>query len=86
MTLKEVLKKLNIDVTTSKSPLANQLKCDLTYQNYHIDFDKNLSEVTDDDLYQIGRSIVLSENKKRAFGYKELVQKMRSDINTILEI
>jgi hypothetical protein len=39
-TITEFLKKDNIDVTTNKCPLGNQLKADLAIQEVHIDFKK----------------------------------------------
>lgn len=42
MKLKEILKQMNIDVSTNKSPNGNQLKCDLISQNYDIDFNKDI--------------------------------------------
>lgn len=49
MTIKEFLKKDNIDVTTNKSPLGNQLKAYLASQKEQIDFDKELEELTDEE-------------------------------------
>jgi len=84
MNLKEILKQMDVDIATNKSTKANQLKCDLISQNYEIDFNKDIYDVTDDDLYQIGRSIILSEIKEKPFSYIDFIQFMKSDINEIL--
>ena len=59
MTIKEFLKKDNIDIATNKSPLGNQLKADLASQKVHMDFDKELEDLTNEEKYQIGRSLIL---------------------------
>ena len=42
MTVAEFLKKTEVDVTTNKCPLGNQLKADLSHQKVFIDFNKEL--------------------------------------------
>lgn len=73
MTIAEFLKKDNIDVTTNKSPLGNQLKADLASQKVQIDFDKELEELTDEEKYQIGRSLILFHVKDKPFFKNELI-------------
>ena len=57
MTVAEFLKKTRVDITTNKCPLGNQLKADLSLQNVHIDFNKEVKELSDEEKYQIGRSL-----------------------------
>jgi hypothetical protein len=76
MTVTEFLKKDNIDVTTNQSPLGNQLKADLSNQNVHIDFNKDVKELTDEEKYQIGRSLILMHIKGRLFLKEQLISKI----------
>lgn len=85
MTIAEFLKKDNIDVTTNKSPLGNQLKADLASQKVQIDFDKELEELTDEEKYQIGRSIIPMTKKGEHVTYEEIISKMEKLINEDLQ-
>ena len=76
MTVAEFLKKTEVDVTTNKCPLGNQLKADLSLQGVHIDFSKEVKELTDEEKYQIGRSLILLHIKGRPFFKDELISKM----------
>lgn len=80
MTLREFLLKVDVDLSTNKSLLANQLTGDLALQGYIIDFNNDITDVSDEDLYQIGRSLILSENKGTFFTKGELIDKMREII------
>ncbi len=81
MTVTEFLKKTGVDITTNKSPLGNHLKADLSTINYQIDFNKDLRELTEEDLYQIGRSLILSENKGEAFFGNQIIDFMKNLIS-----
>jgi hypothetical protein len=85
MTVTEFLKKDNIDVTTNKSPLGNQLKADLSNQDVHIDFDKKFEELTDEEKYQIGRSIIPMTKKGEHVSYEEIITKMNNFIEEDLQ-
>ena len=85
MTIAEFLKKDNIDVTTNKSPLGNQFKADLASQKVQIDFDKELEELTDEEKYQIGRSIIPMTKKGEHVTYEEIISKMEKLINEDLQ-
>lgn len=85
MTIAEFLKNDNIDVTTNKSPLGNQLKADLASQKVQIDFDKELEELTDEEKYQIGRSIIPMTKKGEHVTYEEIISKMEKLINEDLQ-
>jgi len=73
MTLKEFLEKVDVDVSTNKSPLGNQLKADLSLEEHFIDFNKDVSSLTDEDKYQIGRSLILYHVKRRVFFRDDLI-------------
>lgn len=76
MTVAEFLKKTEVDVTTNKCPLGNQLKADLSHQKVFIDFNTEVKELTDEEKYQIGRSLILMHIKGRPFLKDELISKM----------
>lgn len=82
MTVSEFLKKDNIDVTTNKSSLGNQLKADLASQKVQIDFEKELEELTEEEKYQIGRSLILFHVKEKPFFKNELISIMDDFIKT----
>ena len=85
MTIAEFLKNDNIDVTSNKSPLGNQLKADLASQKVQIDFDKELEELTDEEKYQIGRSLILFHVKEKPFFKNELISIMDDFIKAELQ-
>ena len=76
ITVAVILKKTGVDITTNKCPLGNQLKADLSLQKVFIDFDKDVKELTDEEKYQIGRSLILMHIKGRPFFKDELISKM----------
>jgi hypothetical protein len=79
MILKEFLLTKNVDIDSNKSVLANQLKADLSSQDYHIDFNKDTDDLSEEDIYQIGRSLLLP-NFSKAFQKSELIERMKKDI------
>lgn len=86
MTVTEFLKKTDVDITTNKSPLGNHLKANLSTANYKIDFNKDINALTDDDLYQIGVSIILSQNKEKAYSPNQIVEIMKKMIQEETDI
>jgi len=80
MTVEEFLNKVDVDVSTNKSVLANQLKADLSLENYFIDFSKNVDNLTDDDKYQIGRSLIPYHIKGIPFFVDNFIELMNNSI------
>ena len=76
MTVAEFLKTTELDVTTNKCPLGNQLKADLSNQKVFIDFNKEVKELTDEEKYQIGRSLFPMMNIGQPFFKDKLISKM----------
>ena len=76
MTVAEFLKKTGVDITTNKCPLGNQLKADLSLQNVYIDFNKGVKELTDEEKYQIGRSLFPMMNIGIPFFKEDLINKI----------
>jgi hypothetical protein len=77
---------MNIDLTTNKSILANQLKADLSRANYYIDFEKDDTLLTDEDFYQIGRSLILPENIGKPYSMELIVDKIKADFDKIKQV
>ncbi|WP_205503158.1 hypothetical protein [Rufibacter psychrotolerans] len=61
MTLYEFLQKTGVDVKNTDSRLGNLLDSELAHQNKQIDFEQEVNQVTDNDLYEIGRIIILEQ-------------------------
>jgi uncharacterized protein (DUF1919 family) len=76
MTVAEFLIKTKVDVTTNMCPLGNQLKADLSLHGVHIDFNKEVKELTEEEKYQIGRSLFLMMNISQPFFKNEFISKM----------
>jgi len=85
MTVAEFLKKTEVDVTTNKCPLGNQLKANLSLQKVHIDFNKEVKELSDEEKYQIGRSLIPMHIKGRPFFKEELISNMDALIEEELQ-
>lgn len=81
MTVKEFLKAKNVDVDTNKSVLANQLKADLSTQGIYMDFSKDIDDLTEEEKYQIGRSLFLPDFKGIPFERIKLIKSIEEDIN-----
>jgi len=92
MTLHDFLKKTGVDVKDENSSLGNSLYGELALANQEIDFDKKIDEVTDEELYQIGRILILNEDNgpKTYFSYqfvdmmKEKIRKYNEDNSNVL--
>lgn len=74
-TVKELLKNKDIDITNYKSPFGNKLIGDLSLENYTLDFDKPVNELTDNDKYQIARSVIMPNYSQRPFTQVELIER-----------
>jgi len=83
MKLKALLLKMEIDLTTNKSVLANQLKADLANENYYIDFEKDDQLLTDQDCYQIGRSLWLPANIGKPYTQIMLINLFKDEIHRV---
>lgn len=80
MTIKEFLQTRNVDIDSNKSLLGNQLKGDLALAGVSIDFNKNIKEIEEEDLYQLGRILILSSFPGKAYFKDEIIEIMRIDI------
>ena len=78
MTIKDFLKGEGLDLDTNKCKYANQLKGDLGLSAYEIDFNKDISEMTEEDYYQLGSSLI---EKKKPMSKSEIIDEMKSKIN-----
>ncbi len=80
MTLYEFLVKTEVDIRNNKNTLGNHLSAELARNQINIDFDKEIDKVTDKELLEIGRILVLTSNKGTAFWSDELIVKMKEII------
>lgn len=77
MTLYEFLRILGADVRNTESKLGNLLDGDLAIQNKYIEFDQDIHSVSDDELYEIGRIILLEQNRGKAYFKDEIIDTMK---------
>lgn len=75
--LSERLKQIGVDIETEKNIFANHLKASLALANYNLNFGKRINELTDDDFYQLGSSIIVSEDKGVIYTKSEIIEKMK---------
>lgn len=81
MTLHEFLKKTGVDVKDENSSLGNSLYGELALANQKIDFDKKIDEVNDEELYQIGRILILNGyNEPKSYFSYQFVEIMKDKI------
>lgn len=72
MTVEELLKLMGADISNTESTLGNQLKADLAHKRHSIDFNKLIEELTAEDKYHIGRSLIMPGFKRRIFTSDDL--------------
>lgn len=77
MDIKEFLLKIKIDITDNSDQRANNLLGELSRFNIPLNFNKDITDATDDELYNIGRNIILSENKNTPFFNTEIIAEMK---------
>lgn len=80
MTLYEFLVKTEVNVRNNKNTHGNHLSAELARNKIDIDFDKDIDKVTDKELLEIGRILILTENKGVVFWSNQLVNKMKEII------
>ena len=78
MTLYEFLLKTGIDVKNNNSHLGNHLDSELASKNIKINYEKDIELVTEPELLEIGRIMILAENKDVPFWSNELVDWMKN--------
>ncbi|WGQ09924.1 hypothetical protein QG516_25765 [Pedobacter gandavensis] len=74
--LRNRLKDIGIDLNSEKNTKANDLKGSLAQAGYKLDFDKRIGNLTDDDLYQLGTSIIVTGTGGVIFSDEKIVGEM----------
>ena len=77
MTLYEFLLKTGVDVRSNKSNLGNHLDSEFARRNININFDKEIGDVNETELYEIGRILITSENKEVLFWPDQFIDWMK---------
>jgi len=85
MTLYEFLRATEIDVRNIDNKLGNDLDAQLAHNNVKIDFDKDINQVTDEELYQIGRIIILYHQRSGHYFREEFIDLMKVKIAEVKE-
>ena len=57
------------------------MSAELARNDIKIDFDKDINDVTEDELLEIGRILILNANKGRFFWSTQLVEMMKEIID-----
>ncbi|MFT5819311.1 MAG: hypothetical protein ACI8ZM_000534 [Crocinitomix sp.] len=77
MTVYEFLLKSDIDIKDNKNILGNHLEGELALKGVIIDFSKDIEDISENELLEIGRILILSENKGKPFWTNELLEFMK---------
>ena len=85
MTLYEFLQATQIDVRNIDNKLGNDLDAQLAHNNVKIDFDKDINQVTDEELYQIGRIIILYHQRGGTYFCEDFIDLMKAKIEEVKE-
>jgi hypothetical protein len=85
MTVEEFLQAVEVDISTNKSPLGNQLKADLCIAKHSIDFQSPVESLNDEDKYQIGKSLILYHIKRVIFFRDNFIDLINMSIEYALE-
>ncbi|WP_313185656.1 hypothetical protein [Sphingobacterium siyangense] len=75
--LSERLKQIGIDINTEKNIFGNHLKASLALANYNLNFEKGINDLTDEDLYQLGSSIIVTQDKGVTYTRSQIITKMK---------
>ena len=81
MTVKEFLIKTKVHIDDNANLHGNNLTSELARFNIVIDFNKNINEVSDEEIYQIGRHILLAENPMRPFFKNQIIDHVKNLID-----
>jgi hypothetical protein len=77
MTLHEFMLKTSINVKDNQSQIGNNLNAELSRFGIKINFDKDINEVTDMELYEIGRVLLLTEGAPGPYFPYQILEKMK---------
>lgn len=80
MTVKEFLKSVNVNIDDNTCLASNNLLAELARFNINIDYEKNIAELIDNEIYQIGRLLILPENKMKPFFNTEIIDILKKKI------
>ena len=81
MTLNEFLIKTGVDINNNESFLGNHLDAELSNRGIKIDFNKEINTLNDNELLEIGRILILSENRGNHFFSNQLLDWMKTLIS-----
>lgn len=81
--LTERLKQIGIDINTEKNPYGNHLKASLAIATYSLNFEKRINELSDDDLYQLGSSIIVADNKGVIYTKPQIISMMKDRLENV---
>lgn len=81
--LKLRLMQIGIDIRTEKNTLSNDLKGSLASANYRLNFDLRINELTDEDLYQLGSSIIVQANKGKIYTRPQVISEMAEKLESL---
>jgi hypothetical protein len=82
MKLTDFLKQDSINVYDNGNPYANLIKESIKEaEQEEFNFDKNIEELTDDEIYYIFRPLILYFNKPRPFFPEQIVEIMKNEFS-----
>ena len=83
MTLYQFLKATQVDVKNIYCQLGNMVYHEISIYNPNFDYDKNIDEITDNELYQVGRILCLHHAPFSTLFGSEILDKMKSLIEEV---
>jgi hypothetical protein len=79
LSLKEALYDIGYDVSTEKNEFGNLLVGNLSLEGIHIDFSKSVNDLSEEEIYQLGRTVVLEKAETHIMlSGVEIVEKMKN--------
>lgn len=85
MTLTNFLKQDGIDIYDSGNPYGNLIKQSLNDAKLiKFDFERNIIDLTDDEIYYIFKPLILYFNKPRPYFVVQIVEIMKNEFNKSL--
>lgn len=70
------LKEMGIDLSSEKNVMANDLKSTLGLVGYKLNFDLRIGSLSEDDLYHLGTSIIVTGTKGKIYTKEQIILEM----------
>jgi hypothetical protein len=77
------LKQLGIDMSSNLNTVANELHGYLGSSGYKLDLNKRIWSLSEEDIYQLGRVIIVSDTDGKVFSHADIIRQMSEKLEIV---